>query len=269
MPDAADLDVDDAIQFLIRYLREDRKSEYGSYGYGLYLHHVARDYLKDLRVHPHELDQELHRRDAQLSRVFFAAAWELCRRGILRPGLKSFQGQATDAGGSGHGYSLTPFGETWIRQASEADYVPTQPSRFAQMLTAAGTHFGPGLVERSEQAVAAYNAHAFLACCAMCGAAAESVVLALAIAKEGGERQVLDAYVTASGRGRIEKRLLGNQPTPVQEEFHRYTTLLKYWRDNSAHGRAVRISEPEAYQSLALLLRFARWAEDRWEDLIR
>lgn len=43
--------------------------------------------------------------------------------------------------------------------------------------------------------------------------------------------------------------------------------LLKYWRDSSAHGKAVRIQEPEAYQSLALLLRFALFARDRWDTL--
>jgi hypothetical protein len=53
----------------------------------------------------------------------------------------------------------------------------------------------------------------------------------------------------------------------VHLEYHRYVDLLKYWRDSSAHGRAVRISELEAWTSLLLLLRFARWADERWEGL--
>jgi hypothetical protein len=262
---AQPLDVEDAIQFMVRYIRAGRRSEYGTYGYGIYLVNLVRDYLKDSGTD--NLEQDLSRRDAELSRVFYAAAWELCRRGVLRPGLRTFRGQATEEGGSGQGYSVTPLGEAWLREADEADLVPMEPGRFAQMLAAAGSKFGPGYVERAQQAVAAYNGHAYLACCAMGGAAVESIVLALAIAKNGNEQKVLNVYTAMGGRGRIESIVLRGQAQPVQDEFHRYTTLLKYWRDSSAHGRAVRISEPEAYQALALLLRFARWAEDRWDDL--
>jgi hypothetical protein len=55
--------------------------------------------------------------------------------------------------------------------------------------------------------------------------------------------------------------------TPLPDVDDAHHALLKYWRDSSAHGRAVQISEPEAYQSLALLLRFTLWADSRWEEL--
>jgi hypothetical protein len=79
----------------------------------------------------------------------------------------------------------------------------------------------------------------------MCGAAAESIILALAVAKNGDEGAVLKMYSTAMGRSRVENVILGTQPQAVRDEFHRYTTLLKHWRDDSAHGRAVRITEAE------------------------
>lgn len=258
------LTVEDAIQLIVRYLRGPRPSdETSSYGYGLYLPNVARGYLKEIG----KTWQESEYLWPSLSSVFYAAAWELCRRGIIRPGVRQAGVQITDDGSGGNGYSVTPYGEAWLRRASEADLVPLEPSRFAQMLATAGKKFGSGFVERSQEAVRAYQAHAFLACCAMCGAAAESIILALAIEKIGDEKKVLDIYVSASGRGRVENLLLGKQPKVVQEEFHRYTTLLKYWRDSAAHGKAVSITEPEAFSSLALLLRFARFAADRWGEL--
>jgi len=135
------------------------------------------------------------------------------------------------------------------------------------MFGEAGLRFGPGFVERAQEAVAAYNAVAYMACCAMCGAAAESIILALAVEKKGAEKPILDMYATAQGRGRVESFLLAGQSEPVRQEVQRYTMLLKYWRDSSAHGKAARIQEPEAYQSLALLLRFTLFARDRWDEL--
>jgi hypothetical protein len=135
------------------------------------------------------------------------------------------------------------------------------------MLADRASSFGPGFIERSQEAVKAYNALANLACCAMCGAAAESIVLALAIARTGDERKVLNDYAGSGGRGRVERLLIGGQPAHVQEEFHRYVSLLKYWRDSAAHGKAAGITELEAWTSLVLLLRFAIFASDRLETL--
>lgn len=261
------IDVEDAIQFIVRYLRTGAQGEYSSYGYGVYLPNVMRAYLKELGVPEHNVQATMESRSDTRWPIFYAAGWELCRRGILRPGIMDYRGQATADGASGNGYSVTPFGETWLQEAQEADYVPLEPSRFGRMLADKGQQFGTGFVERAQEAVKAYNAHAFLAACAMCGAAAESIVLALAVAKTGSEKKVLDQYVGAGGRGRVEKIILGSQPQPVQDEFHRYITLLKYWRDSAAHGRAVAITEAEAYSSLSLLLRFAIFASDRWDQL--
>ena len=44
-----------------------------------------------------------------------------------------------------------------------------------------------------------YQAQTYLATCTMCGAAAESILLALAIAHSGSEARVLAEYATANG----------------------------------------------------------------------
>jgi hypothetical protein len=262
--------VDDAMQFLVRYLRDRRaardRERFGGGNYDVRLDLVARDYLAQSGTPEYLLNDAINRPDLHME-VFFAAAWELSRRGVLRPGVNSFGPHTTAPWAGGTGYSITPYGERWIREADEVDLVPMQPGRFAEILARGGERFGSGFVERAEEAVGSYNGHAFLACCAMCGAAAESILLALAIAKKGDDAYVLNLYAGRSGRSQVEKYLLSQQPAHVREEFDRYMGLLKHWRDDSAHGRAVKITEAEAYSSLALLLRFSIFAQNRWEDL--
>jgi hypothetical protein len=218
------LEVEDAIQYVIRYLREDRKSQYGSYGYQIYIQNVARDYLIDAGVPQHEVEGQLHTRRDELAGAFFAAGWELSRRGILRPGIRTFGVQSTPDGASGHGYSLTPYGQRWLAD-NEAPDVPLDAGRLARMLGEAGARCGSGFLERADQAVKSYFGLAYLACCAMCGAAAESVLLALATAKSDDADKTLKTYSTGGGRGRIETELLRGQPEPVQREFHTATSI--------------------------------------------
>jgi len=259
------LDQEDAFHFIVLYLREGGKSEYSSYGYEFYLPNVMRDYLETVKKVPHhDTDQHLPR----ISPSFYAAAWELCRRGILRPGIKVYGGQATADGSSGNGYSVTPLGREWLQKAGQYEYVPVDPGRFARLLDNFSPRFGGGFRERCQEALRCYNAQAYLACCAMCGAAAESIILALAIQKSGDETKVMSMYSASGGRGRIENLIIGKKDKSIQDEFRSYVGLLKYWRDISAHGKMSGIQDPEAYTSLALLLRFAQFANDRWEQLV-
>ena len=68
----------------------------------------------------------------------------------------------------------------------------------------------------------------------MCGATAESIVLALSIAKTGDATKVMNDYAGSGGRGRVERLLIGSQDKYVQDDFNRYVDLLKYWRDSAA-----------------------------------
>ena len=79
--------IDDTMRFLIDYAKNPRTDGYASYGYEIYLPHVIHAYRKEvLNVQaPGYLGQG---QDAErLSPTFYDAAWELCRRGIFRPGL--------------------------------------------------------------------------------------------------------------------------------------------------------------------------------------
>lgn len=205
----------------------------------------------------------------EVSPHFFAAAWELCRRGVIRPGIRTLDSQSTDAGSAGCGYSVTPFGRTWLAEGHADDFVPTEPERFGRLLSPYENRFGPGFHERAQQAIRCYGAHAYLACCAMCGAAAESILLSIAIAKTGDESVVLKEYRAANGRTKIETLILGKARQGLQNGLRAYTELLKYWRDESSHGMASKINDEHAYTSLAMLLRFAQFSNDNWQELIQ
>ncbi len=255
---------EDAFNYLVLWLRNPRPTQYSSYGYEFYLPNVIRAYLQEHEGLQHPQSENRLR---DLSPVFYAAAWELCRLGVLRPGVRRYGEQATDDGASGNGYSVTPFGRQWVADHERDDFVPTQPGHFSSLIQPFQQLFGPGFFERAQQAALCYRAHAYLACCAMCGAAAESMLLALAINKKSDEAEVLRAYASSGGRGRIEALVLVAASEPVKRSFRGYTDLLKYWRDESAHGRVSQIGADEAYVALLTLLRLAQFARDYWQVL--
>jgi hypothetical protein len=259
------LNEEDAFHILVRYLRSPVKTPYSDYGYEFYIPNIVRHFLGDqYGIEHHEAENTLR----SLSPHFYAAAWELCRRGIIRPGIKAHGEQGTADGASGNGYSITPRGRQWLQEAGQYDYVPTEPGRFSKILDTFTPRFGEGFRERSQEAIRCYGTHAYLACCAMCGAAAESIILAAAITKTSQEVEVLKLYSASGGRSKLENVIIGQQAKPIQDEFRGYSILLKYWRDSASHGKLSCISDNEAYTSLALLLRFAQFANDRWGVLV-
>jgi hypothetical protein len=253
---------EDATALLVEWLRNPNHGDFRSFGYDFYLPHLLKIYLRTQGIQSTEAEQKLH----ELMHHFYAAAWELCRRGIIRPGINRYQAQATDSGNAGDGYSITPFGKQWLEESGRDDFVPTEPGRFAEMLKTYREKYGPGFYERAQQAIRCYGAHAYLACCAMCGAAAESIILATAIAKDN-EENILKIYRTAGGRSRIENLLIGKASKQIQNEYKGYASLLKYWRDEAAHGQISGIKDNEAYTSLSLLLRLATFVNANWLEL--
>jgi hypothetical protein len=125
------MQIEDAERLLIRFIRERPETQYSSYGYDIFLPSVMRWHLASTGIGDH---REIERSLPQLSSPFYAAAWELCRRGILRPGVRQMGLQATDSGSAGDGYSVTPFGVEWAGETDRDDFVPAEPQRFAQML---------------------------------------------------------------------------------------------------------------------------------------
>jgi hypothetical protein len=89
--------LDEAIAILVELLQAGRA---GYYGYDLYARRGAEEAVARMRPRPLE-DQSVIR---DLSPVFYEAAWELCRRGIVRPGIKRAGEQAVEEGG--YAYNL-------------------------------------------------------------------------------------------------------------------------------------------------------------------
>jgi len=247
---------EDAIKIIINWIKNGNPTSYSTYGYDIYISHIVK------------YEIENYQEQKASASVFFDAAWELCRRGILRPGIKTIDVQSTEEGSAGCGFCVTPFGENWIKEDQDI-FVPTEPERFAQMIEPYKKVFGPGFHERAQQAIRCYGAHAYLACCAMCGAAAESILLAAAIAKSKDEAKVLKTYAAANGRSRVENMLIGQATKDIKRGMLGLTNLLKYWRDEASHGLATKITDNEAYISLMLLLRYSMFISDNLKSIIK
>jgi len=256
---------EDCTKMIVDYLTSPNRAPttFPSYGYDLYLPNVMREWLR-ARGFPYPDDEP---RLPDISPQFYSAAWELCRRGILRPGVKAYGEQSTRDGAGGNGYSVTPFGRQWLSESNREMFVPTEPGRFSEMIAPFGPIFGSSFQQRANEAIRCYGAHAYLACCVMCGASAESILLHLAIAKDGNEQRVLNKYRAANGRRTLENLIIGQQRDAIKQDFEVSFSLLKYWRDEAAHGRKSDITENEAYTSLALLLRCAQFARDNQQIL--
>ena len=254
---------EDAMNLLVRWCQNPDHGDFGRYGYDIYLPALI---LTHLRREQHVLppgDQHNAGNDIGILRA---------RVGPMQTG--NSPPRNTRLWSASHGrrqrrkrlftYSIW---SPWLAEADRDTFVPTEPERFAKMLARFRDRLGPGFQERGQEAIRCYGAHAYLACCAMCGAAAESALLATAIAKTGDEPRVLTEYAAVGGRGRVENMILGQAPKALQVECRGYTSLLKYWRDEASHGRVSGITDNEAYTALALLLRFVMFVNDQWAEL--
>jgi hypothetical protein len=261
--------VDDAEAFIVDFLKAPHNDrDKSNYGYELYLPKVIMAYLKEIEESPEYITlRDMGPRAVELSPIFYEGAWNLCRRGILRPGVRRYGEQATSDGASGNGYSLTELGRNWIEQDTLAPFLAS-PGRLGQLFGKLSELLGAGFLQRANEAAQCHAVGAYLGCCAMCGAAAESILLAVAISKSRNEESTLATYRSASGRRRITESIVGQARPALADPFRSATELLSYWRDETAHGLASTISEIEAHTALARLLRFAQFACNNWAELI-
>jgi hypothetical protein len=245
---------EDALEFLINYLVTGRNRRQS--GPDLNVSDATGDYWQTRR--PNYSYQDLQ--DADF-RLFYDAAWELCRIGVLRPGSPHNSG----ASFTGKEFFITGFGKAWLNDASQRPII--DPSRLADVLQDYGSQFGNGYVQRATEAVRTYRACNYLASCVMAGAAAESILLALAIAKAKDEEKVLSEYRTSNGRRHVTNRLLTGVTHGIADQFRLPLQVLHYWRDDAAHGSMTTITELEAHASLTHLLRLAQFSSDHWDKL--
>lgn len=252
-----------ATAYLITWLRnriEQRPKGDGHslepYGFDLY-HDLLRQKLQLEPIDPTES------RIVKEKLPYLNAIWNLCVRGILRPGAVTYSRTGVSVGNY---FALTDYGLQWLQQTNLSEAVPMEYGRFSQLLTRYNALFGEAYRIRAQEAVRCYEAHTYFACCAMCGAAAESILLALAFEKMG-EQEALREYQRSGGCHRIRNRLVGQERNEIQARFDSYLELLNYWRDESAHGVARSIGEEESFTSLLLLLRFAQLGSNEWNTL--
>jgi len=258
--------LDDAAAFLVDCITRPRAaSAYSSFGYEVYVPNVIALFLKEVEQPPgHESAWRDGPRARELAPVFSEAAWDLCRRGILRPGVQPLGGHGD--GGTGHGYTVTARGREWIANGAPTP-VLIDPSRLSQLFATLSKHLGPGFLQRATEAAQCHAFGCYLAACAMCGAAAESILLTVAIAKCSDEEGTLKTYRAPHGRRKITDQIVDGLAQSIASPFRNATGLLSYWRDEAAHGTTSEISEIEAHEAIARLIRFAQFTSDKWAEL--
>lgn len=270
-----ELHVDDALNFLISELAALPEVKPGMmpghgrrpYGSDIWISQIVEKFWLTQGIRIRDLPGTQNEEPAK---PFYDAAWELCRRGVLRPGQVAPLGMASSGYFAGDGYALTKWGEQWVKKtAVERGQVPVDPGRLGEILLDYKKSFGDGYAQRSLEAISDYRAGNYLSTCVMAGAAAESILLATAIAKTKDEGKVLAEYRTASGRTRVIKNITGNAPKPIAERFSDALGILNYWRDDAGHGMASTISEIEAHEALSRLLRLAQFTSDHWAVLTK
>jgi len=231
----------------------------GYYGYDLYPSMVARQEAEAAGKTGHELDNLAR----EWGPFFLDAAWELCRRGMVRPGIKRPGQQAVPEGG----YSLTIVGQGSLADLDNSTVLLLQPGSLAATFAGFGDIFGPGFQQRSQEAIKCRNAEAWLACCAMSGAAAEAILLAAAEAKLHDQDAVLAIYLSTGGRGKIINVLVGQAKLPVQATLKAFTGIISHWRDEASHGQTSEVNMPNADEALRQLLHMCQWVNKEWQTL--
>ncbi len=251
---------EEANAYLLKSLRESPDA-YSGYGYGVYLPNIMRKCISEkISCRSDELNQ-IDPHMTGISSHFYNSAWELCRRGILRPGIMVHGGQNTSDGDSGFGYTITPYGLRWLSEPDDL-YVPTEEGQFSALISKYKDKLGDAFHQRANEAIRCYSAHAYLACCVMCGASAESILLEVAISKVGDPEEVIKNYTKSDGTNYLRKVFnVANFPDRIKKHFENAFDLIKRWRDTAGHGLVTDMDEAEAYFSLGALLRLADYID--------
>lgn len=258
------LGLDEAMAVTLEYLREVASRPHGQrgmYGYDLWAPSVANAWAAQVCGTDTFRRENIARR---ASPVFFEAAWELCRRGLIRPGIRETGAQAV-AGGCG--YSLTLRGREALTAGDADRFVAFQPGALATAFAKFKDRFGDGYHQRCQEAIRCRDSEAWVAAMAMIGAAAESIVLATANARMGNKDAVLKAYSSATGRKKLFNDIAPTSKPHLARPLSIAIGLLNYWRDETSHNAATAITGPEVEQALRELLHLVQFVEDNWDEL--
>lgn len=194
------------------------------------------------------------------------AIWDLCQKNILRPGVSHINNTVSTLSTVNDGYAVTEYGKNWLTTYDMADLLPADPHKLSSVFAQHQTLYGHNYYKRAKEAVNCYLSGNYLACCVMCGAATESILLSAAFIKRDRD-SVLAEYKSTRGRRRIENLLFGQSPTEIKGRYSKYTDLISYWRDETGHGHDTDVDCDEAFISMLTLLRFAVFIKDHWEEV--
>ncbi|MCC7427244.1 MAG: hypothetical protein IT557_10080 [Alphaproteobacteria bacterium] len=260
--------IDEAIAFIVERLRVPvGKPGYGTLsqnGYDVFIDKTVQSYLESVALIPGQRmlpGAHLTPAAQEVGQKFLDAAWELCRRGMFRPSTRYVNAMGADGG---RGYSLTGYGEEWVRSGQ----VPMSRSAMLKVLTEHHDLLGDAFVQRAIEALECFNTGMFLAACAMAGAAAEAVLLKigeekLGLAKAGelldqpnGRQKLIDAVFVG-----LEKK------QTLRTRFVDHLRIVTDWRDHAAHGHPTRIDHEHADTAINKLLRLVKLVGEDWDAL--
>ncbi|MGV1793810.1 hypothetical protein [Rhizobium sp. A37_96] len=253
-----DISLEEAIASCLSFLKTGKASQHN---FDLYPHEAAR-LIAQTRM-PQASGFELDGKAYEIGLIVLDAASELCARGILRPGPKITEHITSPA----WGYSLTSNGRKSLPEIDDTDIVLYQPGALAAAFSSYTMTFGEAFSQRSQEAVKCRNANAWLGCCAMAGAAAEAIMLAVAFAKTKDEDKVRKDYNGAGGRQKILNLIIGPLLDWQKTSFKSYTGIIAHWRDEAAHGAPTALSTANADEALRQLLHMCQWVKKYWDDL--
>ncbi len=177
--------VDEAYQYLIEWSTDivNERRAASNYECDIYLFEVVNEYLKTSKIP--EGEKSTFRK--KIAGVFMSAAWELALKGVLRVGSTDDIQGSNHRLSTGSSFAITERGKAWLKQEK---YQPISMSSSAMVgvMRKLQGRFGESFYERATEASACYENGCYLACCAMCGAAIESIFLKTAVEKLGDEK---------------------------------------------------------------------------------
>ncbi|MEK0082601.1 hypothetical protein [Benzoatithermus flavus] len=107
------ISVDDALNFILTKLRTEGPAKFDRDGFDFWVSDYAARYLEEVQgIRPRPPIEDQRTYDASVP--FFDAAWELARRGILRPSVRNSFMQWAARYSTGGGYTLTQIGAEWL-----------------------------------------------------------------------------------------------------------------------------------------------------------
>jgi hypothetical protein len=172
--------------------------------------------------------QALQLINSNLFRAVSDALWELCRRGILRPGTNHTNNLYATVNELHEGFTVTTYGLEWLNTYTQEDVLPATPDRFTQIFDSFQSLFGKSYFRRAKEAVGCFQGGNYLASCVMCGTAVESILLSAAFMVADPE-EIIKIYYRKNGRGQVEQLLFGNTKNHIKNYYKKYTDLIGYW----------------------------------------